>query len=54
MAAPTADPDRRPDEEISGTPLWVKAFGIIALIVVVLVMVVLIIGGGHGPARHTP
>jgi hypothetical protein len=37
----------------AGTPGWVKAFGIIALVLVVLVVVMLIVGrGGHGPGRH--
>ncbi|MCA1706996.1 MAG: hypothetical protein LC808_28515 [Actinobacteria bacterium] len=38
----------------TGTPRWVKVFGIIALVLVLLVGVMLLIGGGdHGPARHT-
>ena len=38
---------------VSGTPRWVKVFGIVTLVVVVLVVVVLVIGGGnHGPRRH--
>ena len=37
-----------------GTPLWVKVFGIIAIVVVVLVAAVMFIGGEHGPSRHTP
>jgi hypothetical protein len=38
-----------------GTPRWVKAFGIIALVLVLLVVVLLLTGrgGGHGPGRHT-
>ena len=39
--------------EPPGTPGWVKAFGLIALVVVVLV-VVLLLTGGHGPAQHLP
>jgi hypothetical protein len=37
------------------TPRWVKAFGIIALVLVLLVVVLLLTGrgGGHGPGRHT-
>jgi len=39
----------------SGTPRWVKVFGIIAIILVLLVVVMLLIGGGsHGPGMHTP
>ena len=45
-------PDR---ESLTGTPRWVKVFGVIALVVVVLFVVVMLIGGGeHGPGRHTP
>ncbi len=40
-------PDR---ESTTGTPRWVKVFGIIAL-VVVLVFVVMMLTG-HGPSRH--
>jgi hypothetical protein len=39
----------------TGTPRWVKVFGIIALVVFVLFVVVVLVGGGeHGPGRHTP
>jgi hypothetical protein len=46
----------RPDRgSTSGTPRWVKVFGLIALLVVVLFVVVMLIGGGeHGPGRHAP
>jgi hypothetical protein len=38
----------------TGTPRWVKVFGVIALVVVVLFVVVLLVGGGeHGPGRHS-
>ena len=38
-----------------GTPLWVKVFGIIALVVVLLFVVLMFAGGGrHGPSRHMP
>ena len=40
-------------DDTTGTPRWVKVFGIIALIVALLVVVMLLIGGGgHGPQRH--
>ncbi len=39
-------PDR---ESTTGTPRWVKVFGIIAL-VVVLLFVILMFGGGHDPS----
>ncbi len=42
-------------EATTGTPRWVKVFGIIALVVVLLVVVVALTGsGGHGPSRHEP
>jgi hypothetical protein len=40
-------------DDTTGTPRWVKVFGIIALVVALLVFVMLLIGGGdHGPQRH--
>ena len=42
-------------EPPAGTPLWVKVFGLAALVVIVLFVVVLLIRGGeHGPGRHSP
>ena len=36
------------------TPLWVKVFAIVGVVLIVLVLVILIAGrGGHGPGRHT-
>lgn len=47
--------DLRDTDRDSSTPLWVKAFAVIALVVFLLVIVVLLTGGGiHGPARHAP
>ena len=37
----------------TGTPRWVKVFGIIALLVVLLFAILLLTGGPHGPGRHT-
>ena len=34
-----------------GTPRWVIAFGIVAIVLVVLVAIMLL--SGHGPGRHT-
>jgi hypothetical protein len=48
-----ADPPRTPDSNgDSGTPRWVKVFGIIALVVVLLFVVLLLTRGPHGPGRH--
>jgi hypothetical protein len=41
------------DTYSTGTPRWVKVFGIIALALVVVVVVLLLIRGGHGPSRHS-
>jgi hypothetical protein len=39
----------------TGTPRWVKVFGIVVAVLVVLFIVVLFTGGGgHGPGRHIP
>ena len=39
----------------TGTPRWVKVFGIIAIVLVLLVVIMMFTGGGsHGPGRHTP
>ncbi len=47
------DPESDP-EATTGTPRWVKVFGVIALVLVVLVVLMLVVGGGnHGPGRHT-
>jgi hypothetical protein len=52
MAEPPPYPDTGED---TGTPLWVKVFGIVALVLVMLVVIMLIAGGGrHGPGRHLP
>ena len=39
-----------------GTPRWVMAFGIIAIVVVLLLgfIVATGLGGPHGPQRHAP
>jgi hypothetical protein len=58
MADPplTSEADELPAEpprDSTGTPRWVKAFGIIAIVVVLLFVIMLVAGGGrHGPARH--
>jgi hypothetical protein len=58
-----ADETRNPDVgtegadrgSTTGTPRWVKVFGVIALAVIALFVVVLLVRGGeHGPGRHSP
>ena len=52
MAQPSPYPDRGDDTR---TPRWVKAFGIITLLVVLVFVVLMLAGGGdHGPGRHFP
>jgi hypothetical protein len=60
MADPPPSPDTSDDTGVgpdrgstSGTPRWVKVFGIIAAVVVLLLVILLLTGGGHGPSRHT-
>lgn len=46
--------DPLPDDD-TGTPRWVKLFGVIALVVALLFVILLLTrgpGGGHGPSRH--
>ena len=37
----------------TGTPRWVKIFGIITIVLVLLFFLLLLGGPEHGPARHT-
>ena len=56
MADPPASSDtgvRHDHPSPTGTPRWVKAFAVIAVVLVVLVAVMLLSGGRHGPSRHT-
>ena len=42
--------DPRPD---TGTPRWVKVFGIVVVVLVLLFFFLQVFGGGgHGPGRH--
>lgn len=62
MADQPRSPDMRDDtepgpgaERDSGTPRWVKVFGIIGIAVIALIVVLMFAGGGqHGPGRHVP
>ena len=50
---PAPDP-AGPSERYPGTPGWVKALGIVAILFVLFVVLALItgLGGAHGPQRH--
>jgi prolyl oligopeptidase PreP (S9A serine peptidase family) len=49
-----SEPRHPGSDSDTGTPRWVKVFGIISLVVVLLFVFVLLRGGGrHGPGRHT-
>jgi hypothetical protein len=54
MADLPPHPDAAPrDEPTTGAPRWVKASGVIAIVLIVLVVVLVLAGGGnHGPSRH--
>ena len=54
-----SSPDRNSDVGAgpvpTGTPRWVKVFGVVALVLVLIVIVGLVTSpGGHGPSRHMP
>lgn len=57
MGDPSSDPQAAEDGgavpgriSSTGTPAWVKAFGIVMAAVVLLIVVMLLTG--HGPSRH--
>ncbi len=45
MADPLPDPE-------AGTPRWVKAAGVVAVVVVVLIVIAVVTGLHDGPSRH--
>lgn len=63
MREPSSIPERRethpetaPGREPStGTPRWVKVFGIVALVLIALFVILQLlgVGGSHGPSRHS-
>jgi hypothetical protein len=52
MADRPAPESERELQEITSPPRWVKALGIIALVLLLLIVLMLLIGGNHGPGRH--
>ena len=49
MADLSPIPDSNGD---TGTPRWVKVFGIVALVVILLFVILLFTRSSHGPGRH--
>jgi hypothetical protein len=51
---PTAPDPAGPSERYPGTPGWVKALGVVAVLVVLFIVFALAtgLGGPHGPQRH--
>jgi hypothetical protein len=39
-------------DEGDATPLWVKVFGVVAIVVIIGLVVLVVVGGDHGPGRH--
>jgi hypothetical protein len=59
MAEPPRDAEAGVESDrrsTTGTPRWVKVFGIVALALVVAFVVLQLagVGGRHGPGRHLP
>ena len=56
MEVRLAEPPYPDSKGASGTPLWVKVFGSISLVVALLFVVLHLTRGpgGHGPGRHFP
>ena len=57
MADPTDHRDANgalDSQPSTGTPRWVKVFGLIALMVILLFVILMLTRGpgGHGPGRH--
>ena len=45
----------QPEGATTGTPRWVKVFGIIFIVLILLFVIMHLFGGGnHGPGRHIP
>jgi hypothetical protein len=53
MGEPPNPTDLEPERAPPRAPRWVKAFGIVALVVVLVIVIMLLVGGEqHGPGRH--
>jgi hypothetical protein len=48
------DRGTRPNPQRPGTPRWVLAFGVVALILLIVIAVQLLLGVQHGPGMHSP
>jgi hypothetical protein len=49
-----SDTGMGPGREYPGIPRWVKAFGIIAIVLVLLVAIIIFILGHTSPVQHGP
>jgi hypothetical protein len=56
MVTPPVGADEDAQEKYPGTPRWVIAFAVVAIIAIVVIGIVLStgVGGSHGPQRHGP
>ncbi|MGI8838819.1 MAG: hypothetical protein ACR2H4_19585 [Pyrinomonadaceae bacterium] len=50
--SPNLDSNGGTGDDTGGTPLWVKVFGIIAIVLALLFVILMLTG--HGPGRHIP
>jgi hypothetical protein len=56
MVTPPVDPDEVSRDPYPGTPRWVIAIAVAAIVAIVVIGIVLStgLGGSHGPQRHGP
>jgi len=56
MVTPPVGADEDAQDTYPGTPRWVIAFAVVAIVAIVVIGIVLStgVGGSHGPQRHGP
>jgi len=56
MATPPVDTEESARESYPGTPRWVIAIAVLAILAIIVIALVLStgLGGSHGPQRHGP
>ena len=56
MVTPPIDPDEVSRDTYPGTPRWVIAIAVAAIVAIVVIGIVIStgLGGSHGPQRHGP